>query len=123
MPIRIEWDNPEQTIIRATGDNWTTEEFHQQFDTISTMVRTSNQHIEGIIVLNLDGEYAKRDYMSVFKRVVRIGKIPTIFVGLTRMQEMMLQTVIQIYETDKPIAIVSTIEEARRILSQNIANA
>ena len=122
MPVTITWDNAEQSVIRAVGENWSTNEFHHDFDTITHMIRNSQTHVLGIIVENLDGEYSKRDYMSVFKRVARIGKIPTAFVKLTHMQAMMLQTVIQIYKPEKQIYIVNTLEEARSIICQNNAS-
>ena len=116
MPIEILWDNPQQTIIHAKGISWTTEEFHIEFDAITKMIRHSDTHIEGIIVENCDGEYSKRDYMSAFKRVVRIGEITTVFVNLNPMQKLMLQSVLKIYKSEKSVFIVDTVDEAREII-------
>lgn len=123
MPICVEWDDDEKTIIRYTFPSyWTLEEFFEAFPIADRMIQATSTRVIGIIVDDSREIIPPKNAMIAFKQTVLRGTLPIVFVGANLGSRTMMQTLQKAYNGKRPMFFVRTLPEARQIL-QGLANA
>jgi hypothetical protein len=123
MPITVEWDNPEKTIIRYTfSSQWSVEEFFDAYPVADRMMQASATRVIGILVDDSAELIPPKGAMNAFKQTVRRGTLPIVFVGANLASKTMMETLQKAYKGTRQLFYVETLEEARRIFAALAAN-
>lgn len=125
MPITVEWDDAEETILRAdTSGKWTWEEYHIHLDETFKLIRSLDYTVHLINVRHADSIQPKGSAIPHITRAFR--SMPdnhgiTVNVGMNTLGNTMFKLFRTLFPKVQPrFFMAQTLEEARQMIAEHI---
>jgi len=121
--IEVRWDDNSQTIICcAFTPGWTLDDFYSAYSLTEEMIRTSPEHVIGIIVED-NNTSPPPNSLTAFQHIFKRGTLPMAVIGGHQLTKLLLKVVTKTTTSKRLVIQVSDLEEARLVLKQSTENS
>ena len=130
MPISLNWDNENRTVLRLIFWNeWTLEEYVAQFEIVIDALKTITHSVDILIDLRTDSYVPRGDSLRAFRNVM--DKLPQntgtiVYVNDNPVQRHLFDKQLSFYNTvsrgrKQRVYMVETLEEAYELINKHQA--
>ena len=130
MPISLNWDNENRTVLRLIFWNeWTLDEYATQFEIVVDALKTITHSVDILIDLRTDSYVPKGDSLRAFRNVM--DKLPEntgviVYVNDNPVQRHLFDKQLSFYNTvsrgrKQRVYMVETLEEAHELINKHQA--
>lgn len=122
MPITVQWDNPEKTIIRVTFDGrWTHREFTTAVQQRRQLMESVTHHVDVIVDMS-GGQFIPTRMITTLvnlNRHIPANRRLLIYVRASRLFRVIVSTVVRIVpRAGQNVLFVDSISDAKAIIAK-----